>query len=337
MPNAQCPMPTAQWPCPMPNAQCPMPNAQCPLPNAQCPLMGIAQRLTNTPNAQCPMPPTQVLKCAHAHEYGDTFGSHGLGGMLVGLTEEEDSYLVLLAHALGLSLAAFEASLPLMVATPPPFLGMDPAAFRDLEHELASSAQVRDQLRNSTAKEFVVYDEARSMYEAQRDAYPGGEAALARAAQDLTLSKLAWRKARKLGLVVPFACPLDEHTSALLPQLDWSRSGLGATGTGEGFAYCSRGPAWPTSDCMRAEDTCLPSAPDCVTSAAEPVAAPQNENLRKVWEAGPNHPPPPPPPPPPLPTGCDCKWANAERCVAPHDDGSRCWMQCCGPEGSLWP
>ena len=40
----------------------------------------------------------EVLRCAHAHEYGDTFGSHGLGGMLVGLTEEEDGYLVLLAH-----------------------------------------------------------------------------------------------------------------------------------------------------------------------------------------------------------------------------------------------
>merc|ERR1719272_1468447 len=54
---------------------------------------------------------------------------------------------------------------------------MDPAAFRDLEHELASSAQVRDQLRNSTAKEFVIYDEARSMYEAQRDACPGARPA----------------------------------------------------------------------------------------------------------------------------------------------------------------
>ena len=74
-------------------------------------------------------------------------------------------------------MTAFEASLPLMVATPPSFLGMEPAAFRDLEHELANSAQVRRQLRNSTAKEFAIYDKARSMYAAKRDAYPGGEAA----------------------------------------------------------------------------------------------------------------------------------------------------------------
>ena len=235
-----------------------------------------------------PNPNPNLGRCAHAHEYGDTFGSHGLGGMLVGLTEEEDGYLVLLARELGLPLTAFEASLPLMVATPPSFLGMEPAAFRDLEHELANSAQVRRQLRNSTAKEFVIYDKARSMYAAKRAAYPGGEAALARAAQELTRSKLAWRQARKLGSDVPFACPLDTHTSALLPRLDWSRSGLGATGSGEGFGYCSTGPAWPTSDCMRAEDTCLPSASDCVTSAAQPVAAPLNENVRKVGEASPH-------------------------------------------------
>ena len=103
---------------------------------------------------------------------------------------------------------------------------------------------------------------------------------MARAAQDLMRRKLAWRKARKLGSDVPFTCPLDEQTKALLPPLDWSRSGLGATGSGAGFRYCSRGPAWPDSDCMRAEDTCLPSASDCVTSGAQPVAAPQNENLR---------------------------------------------------------
>ena len=215
----------------------------------------------------------EVLQCTHAHEYGDTLGSHGLDGLLVGLTEEEDGYLVLLAHALGLPLKAFAASLPLMVALPPAYLGMDPASFRELEHELAQSDQVRRQLLSSTAREFALYERARAMYDAQRAAYPGGEAALARAAQELTRSKLAWRQAHELGTDVPFTCPLDAHTSAVLPELDWSRSGLGAPGSGEGFGYCASGTVWPKSDCMRPEDACLPSASNCVTSAAQPAAA----------------------------------------------------------------
>ena len=209
----------------------------------------------------------EVLKCAHAHEYGDTFGSHGLDGMRVGLTEEEDSYLVLLAHELGISLVAFEDSLPLMVCRPP--FDMDSADFSALEKELANSTQVRDQLLKSTSKEFVIYDKVRSMYEAWQTMFPGGKAGLALAAQDLTRSETAWRQARKLDAKVPFTCPLDEHTSALLPQLDWRRSGLGTTENGAGFGYCSAGPAWPTSDCMRAEDTCLPSSSDCMTPSTK--------------------------------------------------------------------
>lgn len=50
---------------------------------------------------------------------------------------------------------------------------------------------------------------------------------------------------------------------------------------------------------------------DAVAGAA--VAAPQNENLRKV-ETDPR---------------CDCKWASSSACTAPSDDGSRCWSQCC--------
>ena len=50
---------------------------------------------------------------------------------------------------------------------------------------------------------------------------------------------------------------------------------------------------------------------DAVAGAA--IAAPQNENLRKV-ETDPR---------------CDCKWASSSACTAPSDDGSRCWSQCC--------
>jgi len=55
------------------------------------------------------------------------------------------------------------------------------------------------------------------------------------------------------------------------------------------------------------------------------------------FSAPPHWPPPPPPPPPPQPTGCDCKWADAQHCITAHDDGSRCWSQCCGYEGSKYP
>ena len=60
---------------------------------------------------------------------------------------------------------------------------------------------------------------------------------------------------------------------AMMTQKNWSRSGLGAPGSGEGFGYCASGTVWPKSDCMRPEDACLPSASNCVTSAAQPAAA----------------------------------------------------------------